>query len=197
MGSFIALHVENCHDETLLQAVSAWLAPFGFEEAEPFEGIPEVLQKVRFSVANGVGVERLNDSWHILVINSFTLGGVPVDEVAVRPLTERLAARAVLFSAQTTSDVYQLAVFDLGKCVRCIASSEGQLLKNIGPLLPGERRGAFSARSASHDEESPSEMEDATTICAALGFELWRTPPIRGPGHHWRRRGFLSRLLRR
>ena len=201
MGSFIAIHIENCDERTLLSAVESWLGPFGFGEVARYEGVPPVLNTIRFRAADAVGVERLNDSWHIVMINAFRLGNLTVDEAAVAPLAERLQTRVVLFGAQTTGGVYQLAVFERGHCIRNLLCSDCQLLTNVGPPLPGERRGVFTDSQWTgdgkllDDEDAPPEMEDAKAICAALGFELWRSPPLRGPGYFWRRRTFLSRLL--
>jgi hypothetical protein len=105
--------------------------------------------------------------------------------------------RTVLFTAQSTSDLYHLCVLDREKLVRNVIVYEGELVENDGAPMPGERAGAFTSQLLPNGDDPPGEVDDARLICAALGFELWRSPPLRGPGHIWRRRGFLSRLFGR
>ncbi|HEX2881989.1 MAG TPA: hypothetical protein VHO25_20865, partial [Polyangiaceae bacterium] len=80
-----------------------------------------------------------------------------------------------------------------------VLHAEGDLLETFGSPIPGERVGAFRGHSDDEDEieEQPSVLDDAHALCAHLGFELWRTPPVAGPGHSWTRRPFLSRLFTR
>ena len=198
MGSFAALHLRARDMDGLVGPIDQWLGSHGFGAVERLDSAPSSLESFATS-ANTVGLGRSNEEWCILRFNGFNLGGRFLDEDAVRPMAERLACRVVLFTAQTTSSVYQLVVFDGGTRVRRIVLSDGQVLHDDGERLPGERAGAFAQSDAEDeaDDDPPSEMEDLTEIGSAMGFELWPSPPIRGAVHVWRRGGLLSRLLGR
>lgn len=198
MSSFAALHLRARDLDGLVAPIGQWLGSHGFGAVEHLDSAPGSLESFASS-ANTVGLGRSNEEWSLLRFNGFNVGGAFLDEDAIRPLVQRLACRVVLFTAQTTSSVYQLVVFDGGTRVRRIAVSDGQVLHDDGERLPGERAGAFAGSDAEDeaDDDPPSEMEDLTAIGSAMGFEIWPSPPIRGAVHVWRRRGLLSRLLGR
>lgn len=198
MGSFAALYIRTRDTESLVAPITRWLEPHGFSAAARSDSAPSSLQSFG-TQADAVGIGRVNEDWSIVLFNGFNLGGRFLDEDVVRPLAERVVARVVLFTAQTTSDVYQLVVLDGATRVRSVAVSGHECLVNEGQRLPGERGGAFStsADEGADDDDPPSALDDASAICSALGFELWSASPSTGPFHLWRRRGLFSRLLGR
>jgi hypothetical protein len=111
-------------------------------------------------------------------------------------VAKQLQNRTVLVQAQTTSDVCQLIVFEQGQLVRALAHADGQLLRSSGSPLPGEPTAGADAETSEEDDDAPSPIHVAHDVCAALGFELWRSPPLRGPGHIWKKRSLLARLWR-
>jgi hypothetical protein len=132
-----------------------------------------------------------------LRFNGFSLGGRFIDESLIRPLAAELETRVVLFTGQTTSDTYQLVVLDGDTRVRSILATEDEC-ETSGEALPGEPPGGFAiAAGDDDDDDPPGAMEVAEAICDALGFELWPDAPPSGTFHLWKRRGLLSRLLRR
>lgn len=196
MASFIGLHLERCSDADVLEVISDWLKPLGFGGAEPFQIVPASLNETRLRSADAVGCERLNDSWHLVLFNSHLLGGASIDEVTLAPVSKRVPARLVLVAAQTTSDVYQLLVYDKGELLRASIHAGGQLIQNSGPPLPGEPPLLTDMDETEASEDPPSPLSIARDVCAACGFDLWRTPPIQGPGRIWKRRSLLARWLR-
>jgi hypothetical protein len=196
MASFVGLHLEHCSNADVIKVVGDWLEPLGFAEAEPFQSVPAPLEQTRLRSTDAVGCERLNDSWHLVLFNSHLLGGALIDEVAVRPVSERTPGRIVLVQAQTTSDVCQLVILDRGELVRLLAHADGQMLQDSGPPLPGEPSRSNVVETSRDSDDPPSPLRVAHSICAALGFDLWRSPPLQGPGHVWKRRSLWARLLR-
>lgn len=195
MGSIATLHIHAEDDEGLVVAVGAWLATHGFGAALRSDAVPSSLRACGVQ-ADAVGLGRANAQWSIVGFNGLRLGARVLDEDVVRPLADRLRSRVVLFTGQTTSDVYQLVVFDAGTCVRRIAVSDGECLVDEGEPLAGEREGAF-ARADDDDDDAPTALQDAAAIGAAMGFELWPDLPLVAPVFVWRRRGLLSRVLGR
>lgn len=103
--------------------------------------------------------------------------------------------RIVFFAAQTTSDVYELVVLDGPVLVRHLASSDHELLEDIGAHFEGEPNGgAFRYPEDEDGEWSSTPMDDATAMCGAMQLPLWEhfsTPPFAV----WTRKGWLGRLF--
>lgn len=196
MGSFAALHIRADDTDRRVVPIGHWLASHGFGAVQRMDSAPASLQTFG-SRADTVGLGRLNAAWSILVFNGIRVGGRALDASVILPLAVRVASRVVFFAAQTTSDVYQLVVFDGGTCVRSVALSDGECLTNEGQRLPGERAEAFSMVTANEDgvDDPPAPLRDAEVICSAMGFELWPNAPLPGAVHVWRRRGLFSRLI--
>ena len=199
MASFGALYILEAHDTSLLEPIGHWLSAHGFGPAERVATVPSSFESFHLA-ADAAVLDRLNDDWHMLELNGFKLSRRHLDTDVVRSLAERLGKRVVFFAGQTTSDAYQLVVFDGSVVLRSIMVGDGQCVDNEGARLPGERENAFSFDSSSDDEEEdddpPSPMDDLKAICAALGFALWEGP-LSGPVHVWKRRSVMSRLFGR
>lgn len=195
VGSFAALHVRCADPDRLVQPVGTWLArQRGFAGASYSQGPLDLLGDFRLR-ANAVALGRIGDAWSIVRFNGFSVGGRFIDESVIRPLAAELHTRAVLFTAQTTSDVYQLVVMEGGTRLRSILA-DADTCETTGEALPGEPAGGFTTTSDEGDDP-PGAMEVAEAVCAELGFALWPDPPMSGTFHVWKRRGLLARLFHR
>jgi hypothetical protein len=194
MGSFAAIHVRGQETEQLADVIEKWLRPAGFGTRVRTDSATWPEHRI-FGPAKTAVLGRLTESWHVLHVGGFSLANDGLSASGLRRLGGLVGDRIVFFAAQTTSSAYELVVLDGATVVRHLASSDHELLDDVGEHLEGEPSGgAFRYPEDEHGEWSSTPMDEAKDMCSAMQLPLWErfgTPPFAV----WTRRGWLARLL--
>ncbi|MGC4090644.1 MAG: hypothetical protein QM756_22780 [Polyangiaceae bacterium] len=191
MGSFAALYIEASLGAAKA-LVEPWAHALGFGAAEAFDEPPRALGGF-FIATKALGLVEHGNGWSQLAIQGFRMPrGGEVGLTTVEPLALLCPRRALLFVAQTTSDVYELGLFEAGRRLRYLSHADGQRLEDEGARLASETCDTFGSIGERPEEDERGPFDDAQEIAKALGVDLW-ADNRRGAGFLWRRRHFLSR----
>jgi hypothetical protein len=154
MGSFAAIHVRGQETEQLADVIERWLRPAGFGTRVWTDSATWPEHRI-WGPAKTVVLGRLTDIWHVLHFGGFSLANDGLSASGLRRLGGLVGDRIVFFAAQTTSSAYELVVLDGPAVVRHLASSDHELLEDVGEHLEGEPDGgAFRYPEDEHGEWS-------------------------------------------
>jgi hypothetical protein len=135
-----------------------------------------------FGPARTAVLSRLTESWHVLHFGGFSPANDGLSASGLRRLGGLVGDRIVFFAAQTTSSAYELVVLDGPVVVRHLASSDHELLDDVGEHLEGEPSGGpFRCPEDEDGEWSSTPMDDAKAMQrdAAPAVGALRHPAVR------------------